>query len=268
MPIVVTCPKCSRRHHAPDSLAGSAAKCPCGAQIAIPNPAASNLPATVLFTCPRCKETQVLPGKLAGTQTQCKCGALVMVPLPEGTVRPQSILDELSDKDWLKAMHPEATKSVEKGHHAGQLSSYADLMRAEKGDEFTGPARTVFQLLVIPAILTLLVSIVSIVLSFTLEDFTTELQKRGVSQAVLIAFCVFPILCSIVQIVAATMIRNGSSAGIAMGYVAAGTQFVGAMFGPIFGILVIIKLQSPGVKTYIELTQKRLAKKAAESKKK
>lgn len=267
MPIAVSCPKCNRRHQAPDSLAGSAAKCPCGAQIAIPTPAASILPATVLVTCPACKETQVLPGKHAGTQTHCKCGALMMVPFPEGVARPASILDELTDRDWVQAMHPKAAKVEEKNPHSSQMASYAEAMRREKGDEFSGPARTVFQLLIIPAILTLLVAIVMGILTFTVEDFATELQKRGVSQGALLGLCALMIVCSVVQIVAASLIRKGSPAGIVMGYIGAALQVLGAITGPICAIFIIIKLQSPGVKTYMELTQKRLAKRAAEQKK-
>ena len=38
MPIAVTCPQCSRRHQAPETLAGRQAKCGCGAILAVPTP--------------------------------------------------------------------------------------------------------------------------------------------------------------------------------------------------------------------------------------
>lgn len=43
MPISFSCPSCSKKLSVPDTVAGKAAKCPCGAQITIPTPASQSV---------------------------------------------------------------------------------------------------------------------------------------------------------------------------------------------------------------------------------
>lgn len=91
MPISITCPNCSKRHQAPDKLAGKSAKCGCGTVIQIPALSAAVDPAAPLAFA--AKPSGAWQSPLAATPT---------TPMPAGP----SVFDEVSTADMSRGIRP------------------------------------------------------------------------------------------------------------------------------------------------------------------
>ncbi len=244
-------------------MAGSTAKCPCGAALAVPRPAPvvdPHAPQTVMCRCPKCKETLVLPIQMAGTQSNCPaCSALMVVPFPKGMARPNSLLDELTENDWNKVLNPDAGKSVEKNLHADHLAHYAQQIASEAADEFEGDPKTVYRLLVIPPGITLFLLFISTILVFVIEDAYDKI--KDVPLALIIVAYGVSIIGSLIPMIAGALIKKGSNSGIVFGYVGAVCNFLFTIFGPITAIFLMIKLASPRLKAYMNRAAAKRAKK-------
>jgi hypothetical protein len=122
MPIAVTCPKCSRRHQAPDSLAGTQARCACGAVLAVPALASATATTATMAAAPK------RPSGSWGSSTPAT------PPAPTGP----SVFDDISPADVTrhkpqavvqKAVAP--TTDAAMSPVAGNTSQYLERARTQ-----------------------------------------------------------------------------------------------------------------------------------------
>ena len=83
MAISVQCPQCYVRHHVDDLMAGTQAKCNCGAVVSIPasQPATCS---TIRVQCGSCRREHQATHSMAGKAARCGCGAVLQVPMAGG----------------------------------------------------------------------------------------------------------------------------------------------------------------------------------------
>ena len=184
----------------------------------------------------------------------------MVVPYPEGMAKPNSLLDELTEKDWDKVLNPHSGKSVEKNIHADQLAQFAKALTSEGADEFDGLPRSVYNLLCFPAGITLFLIFVSIISMVVVEDMRDQVKDM---LAMVITIYVIVGLGCLVPLVAGAMIKKGRKGGIVMGYIGAVFNFLFTPLGFITAIFLIIKLSSPKLKAYVERTAAKQARRAA-----
>ena len=112
MPIAVTCPQCSRRHQAPDSLAGRQAKCGCGTVISVPAPAATAgaVPAAAARPSPK-PSAAVKPRPAAARPTGAWQPVAAPQPEPAAPLGP-SVFDDISESDLSRGKKPAAAAAV------------------------------------------------------------------------------------------------------------------------------------------------------------
>jgi hypothetical protein len=271
VPIPVTCSKCGRNHQAPDSLAGKGAKCPCGAAMTIPMPPSAapaafdpSLPTTVMCRCFKCHEEHVLPIQYAGKQANCpSCGQLIVVPFPKGVQRPNTLLDELTENDWHKALNPHGAKVVEKNPHGSQLDEFAKKILAEGADEFSGTPRTVYLLLIVPAYINIALMIAAIVMIlFFADQIPEQLRLQATIQMVVAGVAIF---FDIFIIIAGEFVRKGHKAGKLMSILGAVCTLLFTPFGLIFAILLFLKIGSPAMTRYYGAMESKRARRLAET---
>jgi hypothetical protein len=115
MTMHVRCPACGKVHDVSDQMAGTLAKCSCGAIANIPasrsRPAAAEEdPAStgsIVVRCPGCGQQHRANQSMAGTDARCPCGTIIGIPA--GPTSPQvdpsagGLLDDLTENDWMDA---------------------------------------------------------------------------------------------------------------------------------------------------------------------
>jgi hypothetical protein len=104
MPIALTCPKCSRRHKAPDALAGRQAKCGCGEVLHVPAAAATAAVATAAEIASPKPKLALSASKPAGSW-HAPGAAPQVAPAP---LAAPSVFDEISPADLDRGKPPVA----------------------------------------------------------------------------------------------------------------------------------------------------------------
>jgi|GEM_PF-6198241 len=223
-----------------------------------------SMPTTVMCRCFKCHEEHVLPIQYAGKQANCpKCGQLIVIPFPKGMQRPNTLLDELTENDWNKALNPNAGKAVEKNLHGNQLDEFAKKILAEGADEFRGTPRTVYLLLIVPAYINIALMIAWIVtILFFADEVPEKLKLQSTVQMIVAGVAIF---FDIFIIIAGEFVRKGHKAGKVMSILGAVCTLLFTLCGLIFAILLVLKINNPAMTRYYSAMESKRARRRAET---
>ncbi len=138
MAISFSCPQCAARHQVQDDMAGTKARCKCGATLAIPSrpapaataPAPSGGSSTIPVRCPGCGNQHQASAALAGKAAKCSCGAVLQIPAANAVAGGAgSILDELSAEE----LNPTPFAQPSTGGPAASNPGDGDVLRQYAG---------------------------------------------------------------------------------------------------------------------------------------
>lgn len=138
MAISFSCPQCAVRHQVKDEMAGTKARCKCGATLAIPSrpapaaasPATSGGSSTIPVRCSGCGRQHQASAALAGKAAKCSCGAVLQIPAPNTVAGgADSIFDELSAEE----LNPTPFAQPSTGSRAASSPGDGDVLRQYAG---------------------------------------------------------------------------------------------------------------------------------------
>jgi len=138
MAISFSCPQCATRHQVRDEMAGTRARCKCGATLSIParptptaaSPAPSPGSSTISVRCPGCGSQHQASAALAGKAAKCSCGAVLRIPEASTAAGGTgSIFDELSPEE----LNPIPVAQPSTGSPGQSRRPDADVLRQYSG---------------------------------------------------------------------------------------------------------------------------------------